>query len=89
MSESEYGEFSKLASMKKCPFCEGELEKGYFHGETYWDRKRRKHFISLWGSTEKIMSPFTWSVPYAPALKCNDCRIVILDYGKGKKRNKQ
>jgi hypothetical protein len=86
---SEKREFSKLDSMKKCPFCGGELDKGYIHSYIYWDTVRHKYLMGVPFAKEILISPYSWTVPYAPALKCNDCRIVIFDYGKGKKRNKQ
>ena len=49
MNESE--DFSKLASIKKCPICGGELEKGYIgaHEGVTWNSNKRKYLgVMLW-----------------------------------------
>jgi hypothetical protein len=84
-------DFRKLASLKKCSFCGGELEKGYIHGNIYWDKKIRKFWAGVLVSDEIIQQthPWDWHLSYSSALKCKDCRIIVLDYGKGKEREKQ
>jgi hypothetical protein len=77
----EIQEFSKLTSIEKCPVCSRELEKGYVHANRgiYWDTKR--HRIWAW-SGEAVMSMWSWAVPYASALRCKNCKIIVFHYGK-------
>ena len=83
MSEEE---FSKLDSIKECPVCGGELEKGYIHAGRgiYWDVERHK-FYSIPG--EAILSMWSLTNPYAPALRCCKCKILIAHYGKIEREN--
>lgn len=74
-------DFRKLAPLKKCPFCGEKLEKGYIHSDVYWDKKRRKFLSGVLTSQETLLGP-SWTVPYAPALRCGECGIVIFDYAK-------
>ena len=87
MSEKE--ESSKLTSIKECPSCGGELEKGYVHAGMgiYWDTERHRVWMAGAKGMETILSrwrqvtsPFTHG-PYAPALRCSKCRVLVLDYG--------
>ncbi|MEM3622711.1 MAG: PF20097 family protein [Candidatus Bathyarchaeia archaeon] len=68
-------EFSKLISIKKCPICGGELDRGYiFSSSTIrWDLEKPK-FSWVW--TFRDIVPF-WN---APALRCKQCEIVIFDW---------
>jgi hypothetical protein len=78
---SEKKELSKLDSMKKCPFCGGELEKGYvISGQGIsWYTKEHK----LWAPTADRLSPkITLTIPNLPSLRCKQCSIVIFDYSK-------
>jgi hypothetical protein len=83
---SEKKEFSKLTSIKKCPVCNGEIEKGYIQGEVYWKKKKRRLLARVLTTENTMVGPPLWMVPYIPALKCVNCEITIFDYGKGKKR---
>jgi hypothetical protein len=42
----EDGEFSRIASIKKCPICGGELEKGFFNAPkgVYWRAEKNTHW---------------------------------------------
>jgi hypothetical protein len=77
MSEKE--ESSKLISIKECPSCGGELEKGYAHAGRgiYWDTERHKF---IFDAGETIIRMDSWH-QYAPALRCSTCRVLVLDYG--------
>lgn len=91
MSEKE--EFSRLSSVKKCPVCGGETEKGYVHGirGIYWSTK--KYLLSSLGylsaiGSEAIVS--MWEpVKHVPGLKCEKCGIVIFDYREIEERRKR
>lgn len=72
----EEDEFSKLASIGKCPICGGELERGYVGAREgiIWDSSKRRHLdVMLWR-----FSTFTSNIP---ALRCEHCDIAIFDYG--------
>ncbi len=85
---SKLQEFSKLNSLRECPVCKGELEKGYIHAQEgiYWDTKRHTILTHTWvdRSAETIISRWSWTTPSAPALRCKECKIVVFDYGKEK-----
>ena len=71
---------SKLTSIRKCPICGQTFEKGYVHASRgiYWDMKRHK----FWGASgEAIKLMWSWNIPYAPALRCRECKIIVFDYG--------
>lgn len=79
---SEKDEFFRLVSIKKCPNCEGKLDKGYFTAlwGMYWDMK--KHGVGamiadrMWPGIRN-----RFELENAPALRCERCGIAILDYG--------
>lgn len=81
-SDMEYHTFSVFSPIKKCPKCNGELEKGYMHAARgiYWDTTRHK-VVGAMG--ESLKSQWSWTIPYAPALRCPICRLAIFYYGEG------
>ncbi len=89
MSEEELSrlqEFSKLNSLRECPVCGGELQKGYIHTtrDIYWDEERHKHNIL---ACREVIIMAQWpylfrTIPHAPSLKCTNCKIVVFHYGK-------
>ena len=74
MSEKE--EFPKLASSGKCSICGGKPEKGYVgaYGGIALDPSKRKHF-------EMMMWRFSSFTSNISALRCENCSIMIFDYG--------
>jgi rRNA maturation endonuclease Nob1 len=77
MSEDE--EFSKYATIQKCPACGGEIAKGYataIRGVLWDDRKRNRHFLWAW-SLGLVVPFYSQNVP---ALKCKNCDLIILKY---------
>jgi len=74
-------DFSRLACIKKCPVCSGELEEGYMLAPRgmYWDTRRHK--LSILGA-EALKSSWAWTMPQGPALRCIGCGIAILDYAR-------
>lgn len=69
-------EFSKLNSIKKCPICGGELDRGYVgaHEGIMWDSVKRKYYgAMLWRFYSVFLN--------TPALRCERCGIMIFDYG--------
>lgn len=73
MSEEE--EFSKLIAISKCPLCDGELTKGYIGSieDIVWGLNKQKFFAMGRGDWRFALN--------IPALKCNQCNIIIFDYG--------
>jgi len=74
MSEEE--EYSKLISISKCPICSGELTKGYvgaYGGDIFWGLNKEDFFLPG-GRFYKVPMRI-------PALRCDQCRITIFDYG--------
>jgi len=81
MNESE--EFSKYATVQRCPVCDGEIGKGYMtaiRGILWDDRKRKRHFV--WGWSSALVVPFYRQ--NVPALKCKKCGLVIFRYESGR-----
>jgi hypothetical protein len=75
MAMNENEEFSKLASIKKCPICGGELEKGYIgaHEGVTWNSNKREYLrVMLWRFYSVFLN--------IPALRCERCSIIIFDY---------
>jgi phage FluMu protein Com len=69
---------SVLASISKCPSCSGELEKGYVVTEAIsFDTKKKRFFR---GPKYVLTKYPTWTVLTLPALRCDKCNIVIIDY---------
>jgi hypothetical protein len=70
-----------MSKAKKCPFCGGKLDDGYLvlsrGANLTWDTK--KHRLITWTSDSLFSAPF---VPVnIPTLRCEHCRIMIIDYG--------
>lgn len=81
MTEKE--EFSKLTSIKECPICGGELNKGYIIPPRGigWNTKKHK----IWFRSANQLIPYeSWTIQNPPALRCKKCKIVIFDYEKWK-----
>jgi hypothetical protein len=77
----EREEFSKLASIARCPICGEELEKGYIgasRGITWDVKKSKRIFVYIWSSA--LILPF--STQNIPALRCKKCRLALFHYGK-------
>ena len=76
---SENGEFYKIASIKKCPLCGGELERGFFNAPrgVYWSTE--KHMLGMI-LLDRIMPGALWTQDNVPALKCENCGIAIIDW---------
>ncbi|MEM3579675.1 MAG: PF20097 family protein [Candidatus Bathyarchaeia archaeon] len=78
MGEKE--EFFTLTSIKKCPICGGDLERGYMGAPVavpWWIPKKRKFVEMAW--------PWDWRYYFfvavnIPALRCKKCNIVIADF---------
>jgi hypothetical protein len=67
-----------LASISKCPSCSGELEKGYAITEAIaFDTKKKRFFR---GPKYVLTKCPSWTVRTLPALRCDKCNIVIIDY---------
>jgi predicted CxxxxCH...CXXCH cytochrome family protein len=74
-------EVTSVDSVKKCPICDGELERGYaiaYRG-FWWDTQKR----TLRAGKMKLLSTSpTWTETNFPALRCSKCHIIIFDYEK-------
>jgi len=68
----EGGEFSRLSSVKQCPICGGELDKGYFNAPrgVYWSRQ--KHQLGMI-ALDQVMPGALWTSDVVPTLKCENC----------------
>jgi len=80
---SEKNEFSRVVSVKKCPNCGGELNKGYFTAPRgmFWDTK--KHGLdSMAADYVKPALTSVWTLENVPALKCEKCGVAIIDTKK-------
>ncbi|WXG41973.1 MAG: PF20097 family protein [Candidatus Freyarchaeum deiterrae] len=68
-----------MNEVKKCPECGGELEKGFVHVPRglFWDTKEHKYGI---GSSERLLSSWSWTMPRASGLICKNCRLVLFHY---------
>jgi len=69
---------SVLVSVSKCPSCGGELEKGYAFTEQIAFDTQKKRFFRLSRKYILTKNP-TWGLTL-PALRCDNCNIVIIDY---------
>lgn len=80
---NEHVDYSKLDPIKKCPSCGDELKKAIVNapGGLYWDEKTRRVFG---GAGEGLLDRdhAKFFLPFAPALRCEKCEIVIMDYSK-------
>jgi len=74
-------EFSKLASVQKCPVCGGKLDRGYVIPPRgiAWDTKKHEGGVTF---VRKLVPVVTWKLKNLPALKCEHCGIAIFDYSK-------
>jgi ssDNA-binding Zn-finger/Zn-ribbon topoisomerase 1 len=75
---NEYGEYSTLKSVRECPICHGELEKGFLNAirGVFWSEK--KHYLGM-AALDYVMPGAIWTSETVPALKCEKCGIVISD----------
>lgn len=78
MNEGEHS--SVMASISKCPSCNGELEKGYAITEAVsWDTQKTRFFRG----PKYLLSKYpAWTLTTFPALRCVNCKIVIFDYSR-------
>lgn len=71
-------EVSGADSVRKCPICGGELERGYVYAYQglWWNTKKRS-----FGYGEELLSKI-WRIrnPNFPAKRCKQCQMVIFDY---------
>jgi len=76
---SEKGEFSRIASIRKCPICGGELEKGFLNAPrgVYWSIEKRVLGTIL---LDSAMPGALFTHENLPALKCGNCGIAIVDW---------
>jgi hypothetical protein len=73
-------EASSVHSVKKCPICGGELERGYaiVYRGFWWDTE--KHTFR--GGEELLSKYPAWTNTNFPALRCWKCHIIVFDYEK-------
>ena len=70
----------------KCPFCDKEMTLGYIQSRdgVVWTPK--KHMLSALNSYHKgitvLANGAAQSSSTVYAYKCDDCKIVIIDYSK-------
>jgi hypothetical protein len=78
MNEGEHS--SVIASISKCPSCNGELEKGYAITEAIsWDRQKKRSFRG----PKYLLSKYpAWTFTTFLALRCDKCKIVVFDYSE-------
>jgi len=80
---SEGVDYSKFHPLEKCPLCNCVLEKAVVNAPRglYWDDQPRRIFG---GAGEGLLDRDheTSFLPFAPALRCEKCEIVIVDYSK-------
>jgi len=69
---------SVLASLSKCPSCGGELEKGYALTEAIAFDTQKKRFFR--GPKYVLIKYSGWTFNTLPALRCDKCNIIIIDY---------
>lgn len=79
MSESVV--FSKLGSIKECPICGGELEKGYLAAPrgVYWGAEKHGLGVAVADYMMPRVSSF-FTLENLPGLRCEKCGIAILDF---------
>jgi hypothetical protein len=76
MKECE--DFSKLATIQKCPLCGEELNRGYVvPGGITWDDKKHKWDVDL---SKRLVPRFTFTILNLPALRCKKCKLLIFNY---------
>jgi hypothetical protein len=73
-------EASSVHSVKKCPICGGELERGYViaYRGFWWDTKKHTYI----GAGERLMKYPSLTNTNFPGLRCWTCHIIIFDYEK-------
>ena len=72
---------SKLDSVRTCPSCGGELEKGYLFVETslVWDKVKPKW--TGYSRDSILLTPYPHiRVVSIRALRCKDCQIISFEY---------
>ena len=69
-------EVSSVNSVKKCPICGGELERGYViaYKWLWWDTERH-----TFRGGELLSKNPAWNTNF-PALRCRKCHIIAFDY---------
>lgn len=78
---SETDEFSRLISVERCPSCGGELHKTYLIAPRGFYLSNEKARLGAF-----ILDTMMWRwssvglLENVPALKCDKCDIVIVDY---------
>jgi ssDNA-binding Zn-finger/Zn-ribbon topoisomerase 1 len=82
MSENQRRvEFSRLISVKECPVCGGKLDKIYLTAPRGYYLSAEKAKLGVY-FLDTIMPSVSSGVllENAPALKCENCGIAIIDY---------
>jgi len=67
----------------KCPYCNGELEKGHIYGDRYalkWLSEEKKLFLGLFVKGGLTVSDQKSMRPKVLAYNCEKCKKMIVDY---------
>ncbi len=80
---SEKDEFCRIVSVRECPNCGGELNKGYFTAPRgmFWDTKKHRKGTMVADYIKPAMTS-VFTLENFPALKCEKCGIAIMDTKK-------
>jgi predicted RNA-binding Zn-ribbon protein involved in translation (DUF1610 family) len=67
-----------MSELKKCPGCNGELEKGYIITQAIrWSKQ--KH--TQWAFGQEVIIPWQLqAIPNIEAYRCAKCRLVLFHY---------
>jgi len=84
---NEDADSSKIASVKKCPFCGGELEKGYVVAprSLAWDKVKPRLRQDFWGGpgsrdSELLTPSLQFRTATFPAARCRECHVILFEY---------
>ncbi len=75
---NEHDEFSRLSSVRECPICHGELQKGYVNaprGVLWFKKKPRVHLTTIYDSRFVVHIPILHALDL-PALRCGNCNFI-------------
>ena len=67
----------------RCPFCDGEMEKGFLQSGSMMVWVKKKHYWSLYPKGDEILVDKNYLTGCAvPAWICKKCKKIMLEYAE-------
>ncbi len=66
-----------------CPYCNGEMEKGFLQGGKVLAWVKKKHYLSMTPKAgEVVLDKNHWTGAAVPSWICRQCQKVIIEYAQ-------